>query len=56
MADSPRCGGSCFAMRTFAALYGRDIGRSSVLPNLLATALLLQGHDRVSDAEAPGLA
>ena len=36
----------------FAALYCRDIGRSSVPPSLLATALLLQAHDRVNDAEA----
>ena len=36
----------------FAALYCRENGRSSVPPGLLATALLLQAHDRVSDAEA----
>ena len=29
-----------------------DNGRDSVPPNLLATALLLQSHDKVSDAEA----
>lgn len=33
-------------------LYCRDNGRSSVPPSMLATALLLQAHDRVSDAEA----
>ena len=29
-----------------------DNGRDSVPPSLLATALLLQSHDKVSDAEA----
>src|SRR3990170_5552807 len=36
----------------FATLYCRDNGRNSVPPSLLAVALLLQAHDRVSDAEA----
>jgi len=36
----------------FAMLYCRDNGRNSVPPSLLATTLLLQAHDRVSDAEA----
>ncbi len=40
--------GLLFRDEDFAALYCRDNGRSS----LLATALLLQAHDRVSDAEA----
>ena len=33
-------------------LYCADNGRDSVPPSLLATVLLLQAHDRVSDAEA----
>ena len=44
--------GQLFRDEDFAALYCRDNGRSSVPPSLLATALLLQVHDRVSDAEA----
>ena len=36
----------------FATLYCRDNGRNSVPPSLLATTLLLQAHDRVSDEEA----
>ena len=36
----------------FSMLYCRDNGRNSVSPSLLANALLLQAHDRVSDAEA----
>ena len=36
----------------FAVLYCGDNGRDSVPPSLLATVLLLQAHDRVSDAEA----
>ena len=36
----------------FAELYCPDNGRASVAPSLLATALLLQAHDKVSDAEA----
>ena len=35
-----------------AKFYCPDNGRDSVPPSLLATALLLQSHDRVSDAEA----
>ena len=35
----------------FAALYCRVNGRSSVPACLLATALLLQAHDKASDAE-----
>jgi len=41
-----------FRDEDFAMLYCRDNGRNSVPPSLLATALLLQAHDRVSDAEA----
>ena len=33
-------------------MYCADNGRDSVPPSLLSTALLLQTHDRVSDAEA----
>jgi len=36
----------------FAALYCRDNGRPSVPPSLLATALVLQAYDGVSDDEA----
>jgi hypothetical protein len=36
----------------FAALYCPDNGRPAVPPSLLALALLLQAHDKVSDAEA----
>jgi transposase len=36
----------------FAALYCPDNGRPAVPPSLLAVALLLQAHDKVSDAEA----
>ena len=35
----------------FAEFYCADNGRDSVPPSLLATALLLQSHDKVSDAE-----
>ncbi len=41
-----------FRDEDFAALYCRDNGRPSVPPSLLATALVLQTHDRVSDEEA----
>jgi len=36
----------------FAALYCPDNGRPAVPPSRLAVALLLQAHDKVSDAEA----
>ena len=36
----------------FAEFYCADNGRDSVPPSLLATALLLQAHNKVSDAEA----
>ena len=36
----------------FEELYCPDFGRPSVGPSLLAIALLLQAHDKVSDAEA----
>ena len=41
-----------FEDEEFAELYCADNGRDSVPPSLLSTALLLQTHDRVSDAEA----
>jgi len=44
--------GRLFRDEDFAELYCPDNGRMSVPPSLLATALLLQSHDRVSDAEA----
>ena len=44
--------GRLFKDEEFAALYCRDNGRDSVPPSLLATALLLQAHDKVSDEEA----
>lgn len=44
--------GQLFQDEEFAELYSRDWGRPSVPPSLLATALLLQIHDRVSDEEA----
>src|SRR6266702_656433 len=47
---SPR--NELFRDEDFAALYCRDHGRPSVPPSLLATALVLQTYDRVSDDEA----
>jgi DDE family transposase/transposase-like protein DUF772 len=44
--------GQLFKDEEFARLYCPDNGRESVPPSLLATALLLQTHDRVSDEEA----
>ncbi len=44
--------GLLFRDADFADLYCLDNGRVSVPPSLLATALLLQTHDKVSDAEA----
>lgn len=41
-----------FHDESFSRLYTSAGGRSSVPPTLLATALLLQIHDRVSDEEA----
>jgi Transposase DDE domain/Transposase domain (DUF772) len=41
-----------FRDQDFAALYCRDNGRPSVPPSLLATALVLQTYDGVSDEEA----
>jgi hypothetical protein len=44
--------GQLFEDGSFAEIYCPDNGRASVPPSLLATALLLQTHDRVSDEEA----
>ena len=44
--------GGLFRDADFAVFYCADNGRDSVPPSLLATALLLQSHDKVSDAEA----
>ena len=44
--------GRLFRDEDFADLYCRTNGRDSVPPSLLATALVLQAHDRVSDAGA----
>ena len=41
-----------FDDKDFSDLYCNDNGRPSVPPSLLAIALLLQAHDKVSDAEA----
>jgi hypothetical protein len=45
-------GQELFRDEEFACLYCPDNGRRSVPPSLLAVALLLQTHDRVSDDEA----
>ena len=45
-------GRELFRDEEFANLYCADNGRPSVPPSLLCLALLLQTHDRVSDAEA----
>ncbi len=44
--------GKLFRDADFAELYCPDNGRASVAPSLLATALLLQTHDKVSGVEA----
>jgi hypothetical protein len=44
--------GELFRDEDFADFYSPDWGRPSVPPSLLATALLLQAHDGVSDGEA----
>lgn len=44
--------GELFHDEDFAECYSPDTGRPSVPPSLLATALVLQRHDNVSDAEA----
>ena len=44
--------GQLFREEDFAELYCPDNGRDSVPPSLVATALLLQAYDKVSDLEA----
>jgi len=44
--------GQLFRDEEFAELYCPDNGRDSIPPSLLATTLLLQTHDKVSDDEA----
>ena len=44
--------GQLFSDDDFSEIYCPDNGRDSVPPSLLATALLLQTYDKVSDAEA----
>ena len=44
--------GELFCDEDFAEFYSPDQGRPSVPPSLLANALLLQTHDKVSDEEA----
>ena len=44
--------GQLFRDEDFAELYCPDNGRDSVAPSLVATALLLQAYDKVSDLEA----
>jgi hypothetical protein len=44
--------GQLFRDEDFESLYCADNGRASVPPSLLATALLLQTYDKVSDEEA----
>src|ERR671915_615088 len=44
--------GELFRDEEFAGLYALDNGRPSVPPSLLATALVLQTYDGVSDEEA----
>ena len=44
--------GQLFRDAEFSELYCLDNGRASIPPSLLATTLLLQAHDKVSDAEA----
>ncbi|GAG26713.1 unnamed protein product, partial [marine sediment metagenome] len=47
-----RHGRELFSDDAFEGLYCPDFGRPSVPPSVLAIALLLQAHDKVSDAEA----
>jgi transposase len=44
--------GELFRDEDYAHLYAQNNGRPSVAPSLLATALLLQTYDRVSDEQA----
>ncbi|MCX6844767.1 MAG: IS1182 family transposase [candidate division WOR-3 bacterium] len=47
-----RPGSELFRDDDFVSLYTQNNGRMSVPPSILAKALLLQSHDRVSDEEA----
>jgi len=47
-----RHGRELFPDEEFAAIYCEDFGRPSNPPGMLAIALLLQAHDKASDAEA----
>jgi len=47
-----RHGRELFPDEEFAAIYSDGFGRPSVPPGMLAIALLLQTHDKASDAEA----
>lgn len=47
-----RHGRELFPDEEFAAIYSDGFGRPSVPPGMLAIALLLQAHDKASDAEA----
>ena len=47
-----RHGRELFPDEEFAAIYSDGLGRPSVPPGMLAIALLLQAHDKASDAEA----
>ena len=47
-----RHGRGLFPDEEFAAIYCEDFGRPSNPPGMLAIALLLQAHDKASDAEA----
>ena len=44
--------GQLFQDEDFADFYGADHGRTSKPPSLMGLALVLQAHDKVSDAEA----
>ena len=48
----PRCGAGCSETPSSLSSTALTTAGDSVPPSLLATALLLQSHDKVSDAEA----
>ena len=48
----PRCGANCFETAISPCCTAATTGVTAYPPSLLATVLLLQAHDRVSDAEA----
>ena len=47
----PRCGAGCSGTPTSPSSTAPTMAGDSMPPSLLATALLLQSHDKVSDAE-----